>query len=177
MTPPRRGVTQTRSINKHASQLRRKESRPLKTLPHSAPTGASLVSTMPAPSGFCEEASCERYNSAMLKTKTLKLLSDLTGRVTGVTVKPALFQLVKSHVNGAYPVYPQFQLVKSHVNGAYPVYPHPYQREDICIFYDRKTLEAHLRLAEEERGFTVTPQAGFDVTAALKERGESTTAS
>ena len=95
------------------------------------------------------------YNSAMLQTKTLKLLSNLQGKVTGVTVKPALFQLVKSHVNGAY-----------------PVYPHPYQREDICIFYDHKTLQAHLRLAEEERGFTVTPQAGFDVTAALKERGE-----
>ncbi|HQN47554.1 MAG TPA: hypothetical protein PK034_10960, partial [Rugosibacter sp.] len=78
----------------------------------------------------------------MLKTKTLKLLSDLTGRVTGVTVKPSLWKLVQNHVKDAY-----------------PVYPHPHQREDICIFYDRKTLEAHLRLAEEERGFTVTPQA------------------
>ncbi len=95
------------------------------------------------------------YNSAMLQTKTLKLLSNLQGKVTGVTVKPSLWKLVQNHVNGAY-----------------PVYPHPYQREDICIFYDHKTLQAHLRLAEEERGFTVTPQAGFDVTAALKERGE-----
>lgn len=91
----------------------------------------------------------------MLQTKTLKLLSDLTGKVTGVTVKPSLLELVQSHVKDAY-----------------PVFPHPYQREDICIFYDRKTLQAHLRLAEETRGFTVTPQSGFDVTAALKERGE-----
>ena len=91
----------------------------------------------------------------MLQTKTLKLLSNLTDRVTGVTVKPSLLELVQNHIKDAY-----------------PVFPHPYQREDICIFYDRKTLQAHLRLAEEERGFTVIPQAGFDVTAALKERGE-----
>lgn len=95
------------------------------------------------------------YNSAMLQTKTLKLLSNLQGKVTGVTVKPALFQLVESHVKDAY-----------------PVFSHPYQREDICIFYDQKTLREHLRLAEEEKGFTVTPPPGFDVTAALKERGE-----
>ena len=75
--------------------------------------------------------------------------------MTGVTVKPSLLELVQNHVKDAY-----------------PVLPHPYQREDICIFYDHRALQAHLRLAEEERGFTVTPQAGFDVTAALKERGE-----
>ncbi len=91
----------------------------------------------------------------MLQEKTLKLLSNLTGKVTGVTVKPALWELVQKHVKDAY-----------------PVYSHPYQREDICIFYDQKTLQAHLLLAEKERGFSVTPQAGFDVTAALKERGE-----
>ena len=63
----------------------------------------------------------------------MKLLSNLKGIVTGITVKPSLFKLVQDHVKDAY-----------------PVFPHPYQREDICIFYDRRSLRAHLRLAEEE---------------------------
>lgn len=33
---------------------------PAEDVTRSAPNRASLVSTMPAPSGFCEEASCER---------------------------------------------------------------------------------------------------------------------
>lgn len=88
--------------------------------------------------------------------KLKKMLSNWEDRVVGITVKPSLYQII----------------VRDYMPNSFPVYPHQYQKEDICIFYDHRSLQQHLRLAEENKGFTVVPQKGFDVTAALKERGE-----
>ena len=63
-----------------------------------------------------------------------KLLRNLIGIVVGVTVKPSLYKEVQSVVNNAY-----------------GVFSHSCQREDICIFYDRKSLYQHLQSHEKQK--------------------------